>query len=273
METYRVKLSRYEKKMKKTNLALAILTLVISPIVFGADNSIYIDQAGDSSTITMTQDGTGNRIRGIQSQGAGDTTPAVIKGNNLTLTVDQIGSGNKLALGLDIGTASGNIDTLVKYKVTGNDAVASINMNASGTGVSMSNVIDIQQTGNAAITTLAMLGSGNNVGVVQNGGSNNKFVANINGDNITATVNNTAGAGNETTLNLTSDNSTVLIDTVGATNKTTISQSGGTLGNYAKIDVLGSGNTIGINQSGSVDNLTNIKIVGSSNTYSVIQKN
>jgi len=260
--------------MKKTNLALAILALIISPIAFGADNSIYIDQAGDASIITMTQDGTGNRIRGIQSQGAGDTTPAVIKGNNLTLTVDQVGSGNNLALGLDIGTAAGGVDTLVKYKVTGNDAIASINMNAAGSGISMSNIIDIQQTGNSAIATIAMLGASNTLNVVQSDGANNKIVSNVNGDNITATVSNTGGAGNETTLDLTSDKGTVLVTTVGATNKTTITQSGGgALGQYAKVDVLGSGNTIGINQSGSVDSLTNIKIVGSSNTYSIVQKN
>jgi hypothetical protein len=260
--------------MKHTKLALAILALVTSHVVFGADNSIYIDQSGDSSTITMTQDGTGNRIRGIQSQGAGDTTPAVLKGNNVTLTVDQIGSGNKLALGFDVGTANGGVDTLVKYKVLGNDAVASINMNSAGTSVSMSNIIDIQQSGNAAIATLAMLGTGNNLTVVQSGGNNNKIIADVQANNVTATVSNTGGGGNETTLTMTSDNSTALVTTVGSTNKTTIEQSGGgMLGQYAKVDVNGSGNTIGINQSGTVDNHTDIRVVGSSNTYIIRQKN
>ena len=48
--------------------------------VMAADNSIYIDQAGDNSTISVTQDGAGNTVRGIQGVGTGNTTPAIIRG-------------------------------------------------------------------------------------------------------------------------------------------------------------------------------------------------
>jgi hypothetical protein len=44
---------------------LTVILLSISAISWATDNSVYIDQAGDNSTITMTQDGAGNRIKGI----------------------------------------------------------------------------------------------------------------------------------------------------------------------------------------------------------------
>ena len=48
---------------------LTVMLLSISTISLATDNSIYIDQAGDNSTITMTQDGAGNRVKGILSNG------------------------------------------------------------------------------------------------------------------------------------------------------------------------------------------------------------
>jgi len=43
---------------------LTSITLALTLTLAGAaDNSIYVDQAGDNSTITMTQDGAGNIIR------------------------------------------------------------------------------------------------------------------------------------------------------------------------------------------------------------------
>jgi hypothetical protein len=46
-----------------------------------------------------------------------------------------------------------------------------------------------------------------------------------------------------------------------------------TIGQYAKVDIAGSSNDVGITQQGSVDNAANIKITGSFNTYRILQKN
>ena len=63
---------------------------------FAADNSIYIDQSGNDSTIDVTQTGAGNVVRGIQGVGTSNTTPAKIYGNSNSIDVQQIGSSNTL---------------------------------------------------------------------------------------------------------------------------------------------------------------------------------
>ena len=69
------------------------LLAVLSIATQAADNSIYIDQAGDNAVISVTQDGAGNVVRGIQGVGTGNTTPARIQGDGNQVTVSQIGSG------------------------------------------------------------------------------------------------------------------------------------------------------------------------------------
>ena len=45
---------------------------------WAADNNIYVDQAGDNSTITIRQDGSGNKVKGILINGnAGGTTDQI----------------------------------------------------------------------------------------------------------------------------------------------------------------------------------------------------
>ena len=46
--------------------------ILLSQASQAADNSIFIDQAGDNATITMLQDGASNRIRAIQGTGTGN---------------------------------------------------------------------------------------------------------------------------------------------------------------------------------------------------------
>ena len=58
------------------------MTMLLSTsLVFAADNSIYIDQAGDSSSITIFQDGGGNQIYDVGS-GATSTTGATLTGDS-----------------------------------------------------------------------------------------------------------------------------------------------------------------------------------------------
>ena len=115
--------------MKKLNQVMTAIVMLFASQVFAADNSVYIDQTGDNSVITMLQDGATNRIRGIQGTGTGNTTPSKIKGDNVTLTVEQVGSGNILNLGVVTATASGGVDTSILYRVTGNAGIGTINMN------------------------------------------------------------------------------------------------------------------------------------------------
>ena len=65
---------------------------VIAALSWGSGvlaNDVYIEQVGDGATVTITQDGSSNRI--------GDNgTPSIIKGDANIVTIDQIGSSNTL---------------------------------------------------------------------------------------------------------------------------------------------------------------------------------
>lgn len=260
--------------MKKTKIILAVLALITSSFAYASDNSIYIDQSGDNATITMLQDGAGNRIRAVQSLGTGNTTPSKIKGDAISVDIQQIGSGNILNMGIDTTTANGASPTNVFYKVTGNNAVATIDINNPGTGIAASQTLSVDQTGDGSIATINMLGTSNSLTAITTGGANNKLIATINASNVGVTINQSGGGGNETTLNLTGDKGTVDIVTVGSTNITSVTQSGGGVnGHYAKLDLNGSGNTTTINQSGTIDTTVNIKGVGSGNTFSITTRN
>jgi hypothetical protein len=259
--------------MKKLNQVITAIVMLFALQVFAADNSVYIDQAGDNSVITMTQDGAANRIRGIQGTGTGNTTPSKIRGDNITLTVDQIGSGNILNLGVVTNTISGGVDTSIIYRVDGNNAVATINMNNDSQSTALSNTISINQTGNDTIADLNMLGSNNVFNAITDGNSN-EIVAIINADQVNVSINKTGGAGNVTNLNLTGNKGTVDLTVIGAANITDITQSGGgMLGHNATVNIDGSSNNTTIIQSGSIDTAVNLVAVGSGNTFNITTGN
>ena len=85
------------------NYLKIMVAMIFSASAFAADNSIYIDQAGDNATISVTQDGTSNVVRGIQGVGTGNTTPAKIYGDGNQVSVSQVGSNNVLNLGINRG--------------------------------------------------------------------------------------------------------------------------------------------------------------------------
>jgi hypothetical protein len=260
-------------KMKK-NKIIAVILMMMSSLAIGSDNSIYINQAGDNAVITMLQEGAGNRIRGIQGVGTGNTTPSKITGDAVNLSVEQIGSGNILNLGLVTTTANGSSPTSIIYKVTGSNAVGTIDLNNAGTGVNSSTNLNIDQSGDGAIATVNILGSNNSLTVDQAGGNNNKIVATINANSTTSVINQTGGGGNETTLNLTGDKGTVNLTTVGALNITSITQSGGgTSGHSATINLTGSSNSTTVLQQGTIDTTVSIVGVGSGNTFNITTKN
>jgi hypothetical protein len=253
---------------------LTVVLLSVSAISWAADNSIYIDQAGDNSTVTMTQDGAGNRVKGILTNGTAgaSTDPAKLVGNNQTVTVNQAGPNNVLTLGANstVGTTGKGIDINYQVDVGGN--IGFINSNNNGQGVSASNLIDIIQLGGNAIATVSMLGNTNSLTVRSSGGGGNSIVADINADNVTAVVDQTQGGGNETILNLTGNKGSVNITSTGATNLSNVTQSGGGVnGNDVKIVLDGSGNQTTVSQAGVSDNTVDYKVMGSNNIASIVQ--
>ncbi len=239
---------------------------------YAADNSIYIDQAGDNSTITMTQDGSGNKVKGILLNGnaGGTTDPAKLKGNAQTINIEQTGANNILALGIDStqgGTVNNfsNIGVNLNYQVTGGNNTGYININNSGQGTASGNVVSIIQDGSAT-ATLNMTGTSNQLTVNTAGGAGNIFTGTINADETVAAINQTGGGGNETTVDMTGNKGQVSITSVGAGNITSVTQSAsGVTGAQVIIDITGSGNQTTVNQSGGYDHYANIKLNNGSN--------
>jgi hypothetical protein len=222
----------------------------------------------------MTQDGAGNRVKGILTNGTAgaNTDPSKLVGNVQTITVNQAGPNNVLTLGANstVGTNGKGIDINYQVDVGGN--IAFINSNNNGLGVSAGNLIDIIQLGGNAVATISMLGNTNSLTVRSSGGGGNSIDAIIDADNVTAVVDQTLGGSNDTTLNLTGNKGTVNITSTGAANITSVTQSGGGIvGNDVKIVLDGQGNQTTVSQAGVNDNTVDYKVLGSNNIASIVQ--
>ena len=253
-----------------------ILALSFSS-AYAADNSIYVDQSGDTTTIDITQTGAGNVVRGIQTgAGSDNTVRAKLYGTSSDIDISQIGSNNTLSLGVNTSIATGmgyGID--LNYYVSGNNAVAVINSNNAGTGTSGSNTINVSQTGNSSGINLNMLGSKNNFTATTTGGASNTITATVNGDLINNTINVSGGGSNGITLNLTSSNADNNFTVVGASNTISLTQSGvaGVNGHAFTLDLTGSSNTLTATQSGTIDTTVNLLSSGSGNTWNITTGN
>jgi hypothetical protein len=250
----------------------AILALAaMSMSGHAADNSIYIDQSGDNSTITITQDGAGNTVRGLPGVGTSSQTPAKIWGDNNTVVIDQIGSGNMLRFGIDT-TTGGTGTPSIRYSVSGNNADATIKSMNPG-AANDSPIIDVQQSGNFAYLNINQTGIGpnNSITAVQSGGNNNSLTVNQSSDTTsTVTVNQTGGGGNTTEINQSQGKNDASLITIGASNTTTINQTGD---NQASINITGSGNTTALTQTNvsGGNNIFNYTGNGSGNSVTVLQ--
>jgi hypothetical protein len=258
------------------NKNLATLLLLFSVTAYATDNSIYIDQSGDSSTISITQTGASNIIRGTQGVGTNNTTRSKIYGNSNNVTVRQIGTGNTLDLGVVSTIATGRAaGTDITYHVTGNTGVAKINSNNAGTGTSASNLIDVRQTGNTAGLDLTLTGSKNSFIATTTGGASNTITGIVAGDLITNNIAVSGGGSNAITLNLTSSNADNSITLVGASNTVGLTQSGtaGVEGHAFTLSTTGSSNAFTVDQSGTNDTTVNILSAGSGNTWNITTGN
>ena len=273
----------------KAIAVVALLTLLFLRPALALDNSIYIQQSGDNSAITMTQDGAGNVIRGIQSVGTGNTTPSVINGNTNTVTVNQVGVSNTLDMGIKTsvqnGSTSGN---QFSYAIYGNNSVAVIDSNNNGQNLSASNTMAVTQTGDYSSANINMLGGLNTVTATTSGGTHNRITSTVNGDNNTQTIGLSGGGNNAITVNqgiggsalppvnssevsslaTTNNNGTVTLTVVGASNTVGIAQTGGT--NVTVASLNGSSNTATIVQSAIAGNTTiNLNSTGNGNTFTL----
>lgn len=176
-------------------------------------NDVYIDQIGDSSTINITQDGTGNII-------GTSLVPVFIGGGSNIVNISQVGVGNELAMVVNGAAAEVLVDT------TGSNNIQTISCGTTGTASCSSSIIKQTVVGDNNTITQSLGSGANHSSDISVTGSTN---------NITHTSTNTGA-------------STVNITATGDTNTIGVTQSGITAKSVT-VNSTGSLNTISINQS------------------------
>jgi len=101
------------------------------------DNEILITQTGDTLTLTIDQNGYGNKISGDSTQ----STDLTLTGSSITLNLDQIGNSNKF-----FGSATSDSSV---YNITFTGDSNSFDMLIGNMGSSDSSAFDIDVTGDS----------------------------------------------------------------------------------------------------------------------------
>ena len=262
----------------------AILVLsAMASLGHAADNSIYIDQSGDFNNITINQDGAGNQVRGLSAVGSNDpTAPAIIRGNGVNVNINQVGTNNKMNLGIDANMGSSkSVDftysTVNQGNLVGNDNIATFQL---GTGAikALDTIVNVTQLNGSNTANVSMTGSDNQLTATQSGGGAT-LVSTVAADGTRQSITTAGGTGNSVTTNITGNNASDTINVMGATNTISIAQdgAGGSTGHQAWMDINGTGNSVTLAQSGSANaNVFNLKVgsagsAASNNTYNVTQ--
>jgi hypothetical protein len=223
----------------KNKLMLAAMALLASSVAMAQSttNSIFIEQVGDGSTITIVQKGQSNKIGTEQNR-------VVLEGNNQTITATQEGNNNSIQgsivqadnVEMDV-TVTGDNNAIV-YDQGDAASVAGSTKTLAVTGDS--NTLTFNQ-GTAASAT----GATQTIAIT---GDTNTFTSTINADDVvnTKTV---IGDGNTiTTVQNGTAGKNIEMLLTGSTNTVAINQQSTTNVDTLKIDSTSTGSTITINQ-------------------------
>ena len=263
---------------------LTMIMLAVMPMFSSAaDNSIYIDQAGDFTNVTINQDGSGNQVRGLSAVQSNDSTsPAIIRGNGVNLNINQTGANNKMNLGIDanMGTTKSvdfTYSTVNSGNLSGSNNVATFQLGTSNAKAS-DTIVVVTQLNGGNTANVSITGSDNQLTAFQEGGGAT-LVSTVAANGTRQDINTSGGTGNSVTTNLTGDNGNVYVKLTGATNTIDIAQSGsgGSTGHVAWMDINGTGNSVTLAQSGSTNaNVFNLRVgsagsASNTNTYNITQ--
>lgn len=218
--------------------------MLMSASTYGADNEIYVSQAGANANIDLEQLGSSNIIGGLDSV-AGTLTPLDLDGLNLTLDINQIGNSNKFLGDIYGDNVTGFFEfdgdsNTFTIQADPNDTygISSSNYNVDVTGSSNTFTLD---TGTSALSETLDLDW-----IVQ--GDSNTFDFDINYDGATNYVD---VDGDSNTVNFTGS---------------------GYAGGYFYLDQTGSSRTFDITQSSTLAaDWLKILSTGSSGSVCIIQ--
>ena len=124
------------------NKYLTIFALFLSVSIFAqsTDNEIFLEQEGDTLTLTIDQIGYGNKFCGTIASGA-CATDMEITGSDITFNLDQIGNSNQLFGPIVLDSA--NIDMVF----TGDSNIFDWNIGYTGSADSLD--LDLDVTGDS----------------------------------------------------------------------------------------------------------------------------
>ena len=131
-------LQTQEETMLKNKLSALVMTvgLMFSGVALSqsaTDNEILLDQAGDTLTLIILQQGYGNKISGDSSQGS----DLDINGSTLNINLDQVGNSNKF-----FGAITADSSTY-DWTFTGDSNVWDILIGSTGSADSGNILVDV----------------------------------------------------------------------------------------------------------------------------------
>jgi hypothetical protein len=201
----------FQKGNQMKKLALIIAMMV--GVNFSYANEVYIEQVGDDSTVTITQDGTGNKV--------GTPTDTVfIGGGTNTVIIDQIGSANELIMTVNGAATNVTLNTVGSGNMQEVQCGTTTSASCSGSTISQQIVGDDN-------TVKQLLGSGgNHTSSISVSGSTNQVTHT---STSTGTVNaNITVTGDTNVIGVTQSGITtqsVTVNSTGNSNNITINQS------------------------------------------------
>tara|TARA_B110000503_G_C7053775_1_gene373492 strand:+ start:216 stop:821 length:606 start_codon:yes stop_codon:yes gene_type:complete len=200
---------------------------MMSTGVFASD--VYIDQAGSSTTIDITQTGTGNSV------GSSGTVSTIV-GDTTDVDITQTGAGNTADIIMSTGTSITTLD----YKATGGTNVLNVDIDgASGTTATITKTGDSNE-----VTVCGTIGTPGSIGT--SASCTNGVQAND-----TATTIAITGDSNKVAVGLDAANAvnniTVGGNVISSNNVVNLSQSGTNTPNV-QLNVDGDSNAINITQ-------------------------
>ena len=226
--------------MRNAIKALFIMLLSatsLSSYAQSTTNSIYIDQVGGASTITLTQKGQNNKI-------GSDTNRFQIEGDSQLIDVTQQGNGNQIngkivqADNIDYTVAAVGDNNIINFNHGDSSSVSSSKLVLDITGAS--NEVNLTQGDNSSSTGVDQ--------IITIGGDQNTYTSTINADDVR---NRMTIAGDQNVFTMTQNGHSgknVTSTVTGNGNNITVNQTSTLNVDTINITHTGNGNTIAINQ-------------------------
>jgi hypothetical protein len=210
-------------------------------------NIIYLEQTGNSPTISINQDGNSNRAG---TDASGTINSMILNGNSQLITIDQ----------------TGNLNVINTMKIIGNQADVYLEQTGNSNSANISAGLTTSVTGVASANTNALLdfrfaGNSNALNYTGNGSAVQAAVY-VTGNSNTLNLEQQSTSGQQMYINLdTSNNNTV-----------NVLQSSASMSSLALTQNGTGGTTFNISQTGTYSNVANIQATAAGGSFNIIQR-